>query len=90
TSSGTERIVVGDNSVGLCDSPTLTHFCHKMEVQQMQMAPSFGSLNELTHDKIRRDVKQRRLRLHEFFKTFDMHRTKKITRSCFRRALDTA
>ncbi|CAM9638892.1 unnamed protein product [Pylaiella littoralis] len=41
-------------------------------------------------DRVRTLCKQRRIRLQEFFKPFDVHNNKKVTKGQFRRALDQA
>ncbi|KAH7468679.1 uncharacterized protein KRP23_11056 [Phytophthora ramorum] len=50
----------------------------------MHSSPEFRSLKT----KIRTLCKQRRIRLEEFMKTFDIHRVKKIKTEQFKRALD--
>ncbi|OWZ24484.1 hypothetical protein PHMEG_000432 [Phytophthora megakarya] len=52
----------------------------------MHSSPEFRSLKA----KIRVLCKQRRIRLEEFMKTFDIHRVKKIKAEQFRRALDVS
>ncbi|KAK1946667.1 hypothetical protein P3T76_002219 [Phytophthora citrophthora] len=52
----------------------------------MHSSPEFRSLKA----KIRLLCKQRRIRLEEFMKTFDVHRVKKIKSEQFKRALDVS
>lgn len=52
----------------------------------MHSSPEFRSLKA----KIRTLCKQRRIRLEEFMKTFDVHRVKKIKVEQFKRALDVS
>ncbi|KAL3665644.1 hypothetical protein V7S43_009080 [Phytophthora oleae] len=52
----------------------------------MHSSPEFRSLKA----KIRLLCKQRRIRLEEFMKTFDVHRVKKIKTEQFKRALDVS
>lgn len=52
----------------------------------MHSSPEFRSLKA----KIRTLCKQRRIRLEEFMKTFDIHRVKKIKSEQFKRALDVS
>ncbi|GMF65955.1 unnamed protein product [Phytophthora lilii] len=52
----------------------------------MHSSPEFRSLKA----KIRVLCKQRRIRLEEFMKTFDIHRVKKIKTEQFKRALDVS
>jgi len=52
----------------------------------MHSSPEFRSLKA----KIRALCKQRRIRLEEFMKTFDVHRVKKIKTEQFKRALDVS
>ncbi|KAG7380075.1 hypothetical protein PHYBOEH_011584 [Phytophthora boehmeriae] len=52
----------------------------------MHSSPEFRSLKA----KIRTLCKQRRIRLEEFMKTFDIHRVKKIKTEQFKRALDVS
>ncbi|RLN88905.1 hypothetical protein BBJ28_00002214 [Nothophytophthora sp. Chile5] len=52
----------------------------------MHSPPEFRSLKA----KIRMLCKQRRIRLEEFMKTFDIHRVKKIKAEQFKRALDVS
>ncbi|KUF96980.1 Katanin p60 ATPase-containing subunit A 1 [Phytophthora nicotianae] len=52
----------------------------------MHSSPEFRSLKA----KIRMLCKQRRIRLEEFMKTFDIHRVKKIKTEQFKRALDVS
>ncbi|ETP01413.1 hypothetical protein F441_21343 [Phytophthora nicotianae CJ01A1] len=53
---------------------------------RMHSSPEFRSLKA----KIRMLCKQRRIRLEEFMKTFDIHRVKKIKTEQFKRALDVS
>ncbi|CAN0060517.1 unnamed protein product, partial [Discosporangium mesarthrocarpum] len=49
-----------------------------------------GGLVRPLKDRLRSLCKKRRIRLHEFFKSFDMHHNRKVTKDQFRRALDQA
>lgn len=61
-----------------------------MDVNDLASTKGQESIIRPIKNKIRNYCKQKRVRLSEFFQTFDTHRTKKVTRTQFGRALELA